>query len=135
MDGTNGQSPARMEDAASLHTPGPQLLHAGTYALYRTPAGGLHVTFQRTSAPDETGQLRAIEGAPDEHLPELPPALVALLEAQQGGQAMTKLDMLKALAATMGGRAGRRPADLADMSDAELTALGRDVGEAGPDAV
>lgn len=108
------------EERAAQAPARPVLLHAGTYALYRTPAGGLHVTFRRTSAPDDDGQLRLIEDAPDEHLPEMPPALVAMFEAQQEGHQLSRMDMLRGLAAMMGGRLGGRAPEAAE---AELAAL------------
>jgi hypothetical protein len=59
----------------------PLLLHAGTYALYSTPDGGLHITFTRTVATGPDGQQRAVEGAPDEHLPDIPREAVPMLES------------------------------------------------------
>jgi hypothetical protein len=50
----------------------PELIHAGTYALYRTPAGAYHVVYKRTQSTDEDGQVLDIEGAPDQHLRDLP---------------------------------------------------------------
>jgi hypothetical protein len=46
---------------------GPELLHAGIYALYRTPSGGLHLTYRPEGQKADT------------HLPEVPPAAVAML--------------------------------------------------------
>lgn len=67
---------------ATVHAEtGPVLLHAGTYALYRAPGGGLHITFTRTVGTDPSGLQRAIDGAPAEHLPDIPAEAVPLLES------------------------------------------------------
>ena len=61
--------------------PRPVLIHTGTYALWRTPAGGVHVVYQRTAATDpDTGQVREIEGQADEHLPDIPPEALPLVD-------------------------------------------------------
>lgn len=61
--------------------PGPELIHTGTYALWRTPAGGVHVVYQRTAATDPaTGQVRQVEDAGDEHLPDIPPEALPLVD-------------------------------------------------------
>lgn len=81
--------------------PAPVLLHSGTYAVYRTPAGGLHVTYRRESALDEdTGQWVAVDES-DEHLPEMPPAIVAVLQKiAETGERPSPATLLKLL---MGG--------------------------------
>lgn len=67
--------------AASEATPaGPRLIHTGVYAIYETPAGGVHVTWRRSAAHDsETGQVREVEGAADEHMPDIPPEALPLI--------------------------------------------------------
>jgi hypothetical protein len=74
------EQPGKMPESIPA-APGPELLHAGTYALYRTAAGGLHVTYTRTVATDDSGQQRAVEGAPAAHLPDIPPEAVPMLES------------------------------------------------------
>jgi hypothetical protein len=60
--------------------PEPRLIHTGTYALWRTPAGGVHVVYQRTAAADpETGEVRPVDGE-DEHLPDIPPEALPLVD-------------------------------------------------------
>jgi hypothetical protein len=82
----------------------PQLLHSGTYALYKTPAGGMHVVFCRHAAwDDETGTVRQIDGAADEHLPELSPAVVAMFDQIQGGGRPSPAAMLRAIMGRNGG--------------------------------
>lgn len=81
----------------------PQLIHRGTYALYRTPAGAYHCVYQRAEAADETGTIRPVEDAPQIHLRELseraavmvaslldrdtpiPPMMQAVLEGKMPG--------------------------------------------------
>jgi hypothetical protein len=58
----------------------PQLVHSGTYALYETPDGGRHLVYRRTASVDDTGTVREIDGAQDEHLPDIPPAAIPLIE-------------------------------------------------------
>lgn len=51
----------------------PELIHSGTYALWRTPAGLYHLTYRRTAGTNPaSGQIEAIEGAPDVHMRDLP---------------------------------------------------------------
>jgi hypothetical protein len=63
-------------------TAGPRLIHTGVYAVYEslsTP-GGVHVTWRRSAAwDDETGQVRDVEGAADEHMPDIPPEALPLI--------------------------------------------------------
>lgn len=72
------------EDAAAQQavTAGPRLIHTGTYAVYQTPAGGVHVVWRRTAAadPDRPGEVRRVEGADDEHMPDIPPEAIPLIE-------------------------------------------------------
>lgn len=68
------------DTAGQAVTTGPKLLHTGTYALYETPAGGVHVVWRRTAAADPgSGELREVEGAPDEHMPDIPPEALPLV--------------------------------------------------------
>jgi hypothetical protein len=60
---------------------GPRLIHTGVYAVYEsvgTP-GGVHVTWRRTAGADDDGQVREIDGAPDEHMPDIPPEALPLI--------------------------------------------------------
>jgi len=92
-----------MPDTEAPEAAAPVLLHAGTYALYRTAAGGLHVAFRRTMALDpEDDQVKAVTGAPDEHLPDLPPVAVSMLERLQAGERPSPMAMMKALMARGG---------------------------------
>lgn len=87
-----------MTEVAETVAAGPQLIHAGTYALYRTPAGGLHVAFCRTSFTDPaTGDIVtvALADQTDEHLPELPPVLLQMMAAEGGPP--SPMAMVKAL--------------------------------------
>ena len=89
----DGQAPApgAQQDA-------PQLLHSGTYAVYRTPAGGLHVVYRRTAGWDaEAGEVRQVDGAADEHLPELGPAVVAMFGDIEAGKRPSPAAMLRAV--------------------------------------
>lgn len=52
--------------------PAPQLIHAGTYALWLTPSGAYHVVYRRTQTTDDTGQVMDIDGADEQHLRDLP---------------------------------------------------------------
>lgn len=59
---------------------GPRLIHQGTYALFETPSGGRHVVFCRHFAADpETGEVRQVDGAEDEHLPDFPAEALPLV--------------------------------------------------------
>lgn len=79
----------------------PVLLHSGTYAVYRTPDGGMHVTYRRESALDEnTGEWVAVDES-DEHLPEMPPMIVGMLRKMaETGERPSPAAMLKMM---MGG--------------------------------
>ena len=71
------------DDAAAGQavTAGPRLIHTGVYAIYETPAGGCHVTWRRSAAWDgETGQVRDVDGAADEHMPDIPPEALPLID-------------------------------------------------------
>lgn len=87
-------APASDQAAAAA----PVLLHAGTYAVYRTPAGGMHVTYRRETALDEsTGQHVPVDES-DEHLPEMPPAIVAIMRKMaETGERPSPAAMLKVL--------------------------------------
>lgn len=61
------------EVAQAAPDPGPELLMRGTFSLYRTPEGGLHIAF------------RPVNGEEDQHLP-IPPALVKMAMAAQSGK-------------------------------------------------
>jgi hypothetical protein len=96
-------SEAPVTEAAAA-APAPQLLHSGTYALYKTPAGGLHIVFRRTAGwDDETGTVRPIEGAEDEHMPELGPGVVAMFDQIQAGGRPSPMAMVKAVMGMNGG--------------------------------
>lgn len=60
----------------------PELMSAGTYAVYKTPAGGWHVAF----VPQDTGKT--------EHF-EIPPMAVQLFQAMQRGEMPSPLAMMK----------------------------------------
>jgi|SRR6202035_1302111 len=85
----------------------PVLLHSGTYAVYRTPNGGMHVTYRRESALDEdTGAWVAVDES-DEHLPEMPPAIVAVLrQMAETGERPNPATILKMLMSGGGPLAG-----------------------------
>jgi hypothetical protein len=89
------------EAHAAVAAAGPVLVHSGQYALWRTPAGGLHISFRRLAAADEaTGEVLVIEGAPDEHLPEIPPIAVAMIEKMMTtGERPSPVAILKAMMA------------------------------------
>lgn len=59
--------------------PGPRLIHSGTYALYATPEGGRVVAYRRTMAAAEDGQILAVTGCPDLHLPVIPVEALPLI--------------------------------------------------------
>jgi hypothetical protein len=99
----------------AMQTSKPILAHAGKYWLFETPDGGRHLIYQRTSATnEETGEVQAIDGAPEQHLPDfpaaalplidkvisegLPPQVVALMGAVAGGAGMSKIALAKAVA-------------------------------------
>lgn len=86
------QAPAPDQPAAAA----PLLLHAGTYAVYRTPSGGMHVTYRReTALNEETGQLEAVDET-DEHLPEMPAPVVGMLRKMaRTGERPNPMTMLK----------------------------------------
>jgi hypothetical protein len=71
------------EDAAAREavTAGPRLIHTGRYAVYEslTVPGGVHVTWRRDAAADDDGQVREVEDAPDEHMPDIPPEALPLI--------------------------------------------------------
>lgn len=83
----------------------PVLLHGGSYQLYQTPSGGLHLSFRREYAPDENGANVALafpEGAEGwEHLPfEIPGAVIAAATQAQAefdrtGKPPGRMQMLK----------------------------------------
>lgn len=79
--------------------PGPQFRFGGTFAVYLTPAGGLHVTYQRrTQTDDDTGVIEQVAEPYDEHLPEIPPAFVDMLaKAQVDGRPPSPMAILKAM--------------------------------------
>lgn len=84
---------------APAETAEPVLVHAGNYAMFRTPAGGLHITFCRTQQTDpQTGEIVPVDGAKDEHLPELPPAIIAMMDQfAAGGERPSPMAMMRAL--------------------------------------
>jgi hypothetical protein len=103
------------EAAAGAPDPGPRLIHHGTYALYETPGGGRHLVWRRLASINlETGELEDIDGADDEHLPDIPrealplvsaftehgipPAILAVLQGGQNG-AMGRLAALRGMLA------------------------------------
>lgn len=57
----------------------PKLIHSGTYALWETPDGGRHVVYCRSQSAAEDGTVAEVEGAPDEHLPTIPPEALPLV--------------------------------------------------------
>ena len=68
--------------AAGAPDPGPRLIHHGVYALYETPGGGRHVVWRRLASADpDTGQVRDIEDAPEDHMPDIPPEALPLVSA------------------------------------------------------
>lgn len=83
----------------------PVLLHGGTYQLYQTPSGGLHLSFRREYAPGENGAITGLDydtsPAGFEHLPfEIPAALIqaasqAQAEFDRTGKPPSKMAMLK----------------------------------------
>lgn len=91
-----GPVPARAAEPAVLHT--------GTYALFLTPAGGLHVTFRKAMEQDAAGVLQPIAQPVDENLPEIPPAVFRLLaESAESGKRPSPMGLLRALMAAGGG--------------------------------
>jgi hypothetical protein len=58
----------------------PRLLHSGIYALYETPDGGRHLSYQPTLACDEAGELGPVT-VEDQHLPDVPPSALGLINA------------------------------------------------------
>jgi len=99
-----------MTDTAPAPAPAPakpQLVHQGSYALYRTPAGGLHCVFRRHSYIDDgTGAYVEIPAGEQEdaHLPELPPQLVRIMdEMERTGKRPNPMEVLRLL---MGGGMG-----------------------------
>lgn len=58
----------------------PRLVHRGIYSLYETPDGGRHLVYRRLESVDDAGQAREIDGAHDEHLPDIPPSAIPLIE-------------------------------------------------------
>lgn len=83
----------------------PVLLHGGSYQLYQTPSGGLHVSFRREYAPDNNGANVVLDYpvGPEgwEHLPfEIPGAVIAAAQQAQAefdktGKPPGKMAMLK----------------------------------------
>jgi hypothetical protein len=59
---------------------GPRLLHSGVYALYQTPDGGRHLSYQPTMATGEGGQIGPVTVG-DQHLPDVPPSALGLVNA------------------------------------------------------
>jgi hypothetical protein len=67
-----------VQPAAPAATP----LHTGSYVLFRTPTGGLHVTFKRTHDWDaELAAWQANVEPPDTHLPDIPAEALPLIES------------------------------------------------------
>lgn len=60
-----------MTETIEQQAAAPQLIHSGTYALWRTPTGGYHVVYQREQAADENGTILPVGDAPPQHLREL----------------------------------------------------------------
>jgi hypothetical protein len=60
----------------------PVLLHSGNYGLYLTPAGTYHMVYQRTAGTNpDTGEVVAIDGAPQIHLRDLPEMAAQMVAA------------------------------------------------------
>ena len=93
-----------------IGTSAPRLLHAGTYALWETPAGGRHLVYQRTRATDPgTDDVRDVDSE-DCHLPDFPPEALPLLSAfLEHGIPPAVLTVMQGMA---GGNGGGRLATL-----------------------
>lgn len=76
-----GRPRKAIQEAAPEETTGPQLLMEGSFALYATPSGGMHLAY-RLKAEDE-----------DKHM-EIPPMLVNMAAQMQGGS-FNPLSMFK----------------------------------------
>lgn len=60
----------------------PVLLHSGNYGLYRTPEGLYHLVYQRTAGTNpDTGEVTAIDGAPQIHARDLPERAAQMVAA------------------------------------------------------
>lgn len=98
---TDTQAEAEQVSAPAV----PVLLHGGTYQLYQTPSGGLHLSFRREYTLDDNGAIAGLEYDPGpegfEHLPfEIPAALIqaageAQAEFDRTGKPPSKMAMLK----------------------------------------
>lgn len=83
----------------------PQFRFGGTYAVYLTPAGGLHISFRRGHVMnDDSGQIEQVPDAEDEHLPEIPAAFVNMLaKAMEDGKRPSPVEILRVLMANSNG--------------------------------
>jgi hypothetical protein len=60
----------------------PYLVHSGSYALYRTPAGEFHLVYHRTASTDpDTGEVCPVDGAPEVHMRDLPERAAMMISA------------------------------------------------------
>jgi len=70
---------------------GPELMSAGSYAIYKTPSGAWHIAYQ----PNDTDKMGHFE---------IPAIAVQMLQQMQNGNGLpSPMEMLKKMVASRGG--------------------------------